>query len=265
VIDILFTIPRFIWVTLSKAFDAHPGCGCFLLFFYLYAIGGAAFVVQEQAKNLIVKFESESVLVGGGFFSPGTVNMSLSESLTLDPFYIDRFEVSEKQFQKFLDETNQISPATADFSDLDNNQPVTNVTIYEARAYCAHQEKRLPTEFEWEWAARDMRGSSYGSLFGNDWDAPSLPVDSRLLRHEGVLGLYGMVSSVGEWTEFHFGSTGEKDDQGNYVFPVRGGTIDGSWRGYSTSDQIPDAFIRKLFRADGRDPYVGFRCAKNID
>jgi formylglycine-generating enzyme required for sulfatase activity len=268
VIDILFTIPRFIWVTLSKAFNANFGCGILLACFYVYSFIGVSILLQEQLRDFSISFTGDLVHVGGGFFSPGVANGSLSESFTVDSFKIDRFEVSEKQFQTFLDDSNHISPATAEFKDFDGNQPVTNVTIYEARAYCEHYGKRLPTEVEWEWAARDMSSYSDGSLSGFDWDRTALPVDSSSLNHGGKLGLYGMVSSVGEWTEFRFRSTEEKDEEGNYVFPVRGGTLDGSWRApyldYSLQQQ-PNAFIRKLFKGDGRSPYIGFRCAKNSD
>jgi len=268
VIDILFTIPRFIWVTLSKAFNANFGCGILLACFYVYSFIGLSILLQEQIRDFSISLTGDLVYVGGGYFSPGALNGLYDESVTLDSFQIDRYEVSKKQFQQFLDKTSQTSPAAAGFENLGDDRPISNVTIHEARAYCAHQGKRLPTEYEWEWAARDRDRNKDGSLDGSEWDRPFISVDSRLLKQEGNLGLFGMVSSVGEWTEFHFGSSGEKDEQGNYVFPVRGGTVDGSWRDpnlYYSIQQQPNAFIRKLFNGDDRSLYIGFRCAKNID
>jgi formylglycine-generating enzyme required for sulfatase activity len=125
----------------------------------------------------------------------------------LDAFLIDRYEVSNHDYGQYI--KTQGSPAPAYWDDPRLNkpeQPVVGVNWYEAQGYCASRGKRLPSEAEWEKAARGPNGNLYpwGQQFdparvnfGKHHEA-TMPVDSY---PEGVsyYGVYNMAGNVFEW------------------------------------------------------------------
>jgi formylglycine-generating enzyme required for sulfatase activity len=125
----------------------------------------------------------------------------------LDSYLIDKYEVSNKDYGDFIKANGHGSPAYWDDPRLNSpNQPVVGVSWYDARAYCEYRGKRLPTEAEWEKAARGPNGNLYP--WGDDFDPAkanygknhdgSKPVDSY---PDGVsyYGLHNMAGNVFEW------------------------------------------------------------------
>lgn len=126
-----------------------------------------------------------------------------------DGYFIDKYEVSNKDFGQFIKTTGHPAPAYWDDPRLNKpEQPVVGVNWFDAKAYCEYQGRRLPTEVEWERAARGPQGLRYP--WGNQLDPgkanygkrhqATLPVDSL---PEGVspYGLYHMAGNVFEWVE----------------------------------------------------------------
>ena len=127
--------------------------------------------------------------------------------VVLDAFYIDTYEVSNRDFGEFLRATGHAAPAYWDDPRLNKpSQPVVGVNWYDAKAFCAWKGKRLPTEAEWEKAARGPKGLRYP--WGNTFDAskvnvgktrPStLPVDS-MPEAASYYGVHHMAGNVFEW------------------------------------------------------------------
>ena len=140
---------------------------------------------------------------------PGLRNMLKAETpripVTVEAFYIDKYEVTNEQFLQFTKQQPEYSSRTWAGG---ANDPVAFVTWYAAKAYCAWQYKRLPTEVEWEYAARggaavieypwgqeapDPRRANFGaSKIGAPVPVGSYPPNGY--------GLHDMAGNVWEFT-----------------------------------------------------------------
>ena len=109
----------------------------------------------------------------------------------LKSFYIDKYPVTNAEFKKFLDSSHYHPQDDLNFlrdwKDGNypvgwNNRPVTWVSMEDARAYASWSGKRLPHEWEWQYAAQGTDGRLY--TWGNEWDSSVLPVPykSRTMR-----------------------------------------------------------------------------------
>jgi iron(II)-dependent oxidoreductase len=141
-------------------------------------------------------------------------------SMEIKPFYIDKYPVTNDQFKKFL-ESSHFHPKD-DLNFLRDwkegvypagwgNKPVTWVSQEDARAYANWAGKRLPHEWEWQYAAQGGDGRLYP--WGNEWDDSAVPVPdkSRTIRGPDAVdghpkgaspfGVMDMVGNVWQWTE----------------------------------------------------------------
>src|SRR5262249_14288038 len=117
----------------------------------------------------------EMVYVPGGTFMMGSDNSNdktqePAHKVSVNPFFIDVHEVTNEQYQQFVDKTGHGAPRNWNnkkFPDGKNRWPVTDVTWDDANDYSRWAGKRLPTEEEWEFAARGTDGRKFP--WGNDW------------------------------------------------------------------------------------------------
>lgn len=125
----------------------------------------------------------------------------------LDSYFMDKYEVSNKDYGQFVKAKGHPAPAYWDDPRLNKSeQPVVGVNWYDAKAYCEYRGKRLPTEAEWEKAARGPNATLYP--WGNEFDPvkvnygknhdATMPVDAY---PDGVsyYGVYNMAGNVFEW------------------------------------------------------------------
>ena len=122
------------------------------------ALPGGVTRAQEVPRKM--------VFIPGGLFFMGSDDKGRDERprrhVYLDPFFIDKYGVTNEAFRKY-------ARPEKDFGKKFNGkkQPIVGVTWYQARDYCRSVKKRLPTEAEWEKAARGPDGSKYP--WGNFW------------------------------------------------------------------------------------------------
>ena len=218
-------------------------------------------VHADQIREIASKDGARMTLVPAGEFLYGDNNQRMS----LPSFYMDKHSVTTARYAKFLQATgrekpqkwNEVSPVR------DDDRPVIGVDWHDADAYCRWAGKRLPTEQEWEKAARGTDGRKYPwgnaeptrSLANYDWDGERTWQGYSTLSPVGSYeagkspyGIYDLAGNVWEWTSSDYDS--------NYKV-LRGG----SW------SYDADA-LRSTIR-NGRNPTYrsyrnGFRCAQDV-
>jgi len=259
-----------------------------------------------------------------GSSKPWYLDESPQHKVTLDAFWIDKYEVTNAQYRDFVIKNNYFIPngwekngyllsrdvlsfanitklrklATDTYHlDMDttkmkydelldaivasekelDNLPVTGVTWFQARDYCKAQGKRLPSEAEWEKAARGTDGREYP--WGNKWDETRLNIGSGEGWKHGVApvgsypkgvspyGAYDMAGNVMEWTADWYkpypDSKYKSDDYGEKMRVVRGG----GWGGLG--HYVINHFYRTAYRFNLKPNFtfvdLGFRCAKDAE
>jgi formylglycine-generating enzyme required for sulfatase activity len=294
--------------------------------------GGRAHQVASGHKVRLPQLRSEMVVVPGGTFLMGADDAELanavdacrdefgqegsalcdqmrsypesyfgqSRTVYLSPFEIDRFEVTVASYRHCVAARacDLVPLVSCDTRFIQDDLPMVNVTWFEARDYCAWQGKRLPTEAEWEKAARgvDARRWPWGNTDGPDranrgmvqraelgpilmYGDVIFSVDesdgAKVMAPPGTFrwgkspyGIYDMSGNVSEWTADWWSPTGyanlsRVDPHGARDGLLTRRVIRGG--GFDT----PRLWARTYFR--GRDQPtlrsigVGFRCARDAD
>ena len=190
----------------------------------------------------------------------------------LDAYYIDKYEVTNREYEECVNEgacTVRLKPMT------EWKHPVTNVRWEQALAYCHWAKKRLPTEAEWEKAARGNDGRIYPS--GNDIDCSKahygkckphdfLPIGS-LPDGASPYGAMDMAGNAWEWTnDWYKSSYYKKSPKKNPQGPKSAGFH--SVRGGSWKDNAKELRVSRRMKVVSNTPVMtlfGFRCAKTPD
>jgi len=149
----------------------------------------------------MVKIASGTYVVGT---TPADEYHSAPMNISLNSFWIDKYQITFVQYQKFLIATGTKSPDIVG----KGNQPVRGVTWDQAVAYCSWVNKRLPTEAEWEVAGRGPGSNPQLYPWGNDPKAGgnvgSLPDQDTyevgtLPFNKSPYDVYDMVGNIWEW------------------------------------------------------------------
>ncbi|HEX5704063.1 MAG TPA: bifunctional serine/threonine-protein kinase/formylglycine-generating enzyme family protein [Pyrinomonadaceae bacterium] len=133
--------------------------------------------------------------------------------VTVNPFYIDVNEVTNEEYLKFVKATGHKAPSiwkNGSFAAGDARKPVMGVSWADASEYARWAGKRLPTEEEWEFAARGTKGFLYP--WGNDWKdgaanahgAQQTVVEVGSYKGASQFGTNDMVGNAWEWTATDF-------------------------------------------------------------
>jgi formylglycine-generating enzyme required for sulfatase activity len=191
--------------------------------------------------------------------------------VSISAFQLDKHEVTNAQYQVFVDKTHHATPyhwIDRHFAANAAELPIYNVDWDDAHAYCAWAGGRLPTEAEWEYAAR-------GGKSGMDYPGGD-QIDAKAARFNvqtgpgpvakfapNGFGLFDMAGNVSEWTAdwfdgSYYANSPEQDPKGPAMGDykvIRGGA-------WSDSAKRVTVFFRNWVRPNQKTPNVGFRCAR---
>ena len=240
-------------------------------------------IVSGKGSNGIVtgKDGAPMILIPAGEFQMGSTLQNDSKpthTVYLDAFYMDVYEVTNNQYAKFMNGTNHEAPKYWDNPILTmNNRPVVGVSFWDAQAYCKWAGKRLPTEAEWEKAARgglSMRSYPWdgeishkyanysGKGAGDVWDDITAPVGSFPPNGYGLYDMAGNVAELcSDWYDSQYYSISPKQNPIGPSWGTARVLRGGGWRDSENS-------LRVSYRSF-LDPYyanfnhIGFRCVQN--
>jgi iron(II)-dependent oxidoreductase len=214
---------------------------CFLLATLLIFVTGCT--KKTMAPTIIGQDGAEMILIPAGKFIMGSLkgegedNELPQHIVFLDAFYIDKCEVTNTQYKKFMEATGHQAPYYWNDEKYNQpNQPVVGITWHDAVAYTKWAGKRLPTEAEWEKAARGTDGRIYP--WGNEWDSSkgnsftggdgyqyTAPVGS-FSNGASPYGVLDMAGNVWEWVaDWYFEDYYSRSSKRNPQGPASG-----SWR-----------------------------------
>ncbi len=224
----------------------------------------------------------------GSFIQGSSQNVGRADEMPrrtiyLSAFMIDKYEVTNAQYLDFIDATGHKEPLNVygdgslfEVKDI-AHLPVVQVTWHDAADYCQWVGKRLPSEAEWEKAARGTDGriypwgdegpSSRRVNFNRDWVAPHTLVPVGALPDgASPYGVHEMSGNVREWVQdwydkdyYHVSpNRNPKGPETGLLKVIRGG----SWHSFESD-------IRTAARGKGgfalKTHGTGFRCARDVD
>lgn len=230
----------------------------------------------------------DMVLIPAGEFKMGSRSGAGDEqpvhTVYVDAFYIDKHEVTNAEYHKFMEDTGFKAPKEWGNPALSrSNHPVVSVTWHEASSYCQWAGKRLPTEAEWEKAAKSADDRMYP--WGNDppdasgrfranYDPGNLIEDGHKFTSPAGsfsngatdFGIVDMSGNIQEWCadwyapNYYTKSQGAKNPRG-----PASGTGKRVLRGGGFKDRLDRIRTTSRFgqEPDAKMPDNGFRCARN--
>jgi formylglycine-generating enzyme required for sulfatase activity len=228
----------------------------------------------QKADDSMVLIPSGEFIMGKNSSSP--TDWQPEHKVKLNSFYMDKYEVTNQQYYVFCMATKNPLPqfwgmkefrSGPDFPDY----PVVGVSYLDAEKYAKWSGKRLPTEAEWEYAAR-------GGLAGKNYPLGDA-IDSTLVnygrKYNGILkvgsfpangyGLFDIKGNVWEWTSDYYGDEyyssspveNPKGPERGRFKVIRGG----SWHSGAMCVQT---YYRNGLSPSWIDFAVGFRCVKDV-
>lgn len=268
-----------IWLNDEAQAQTTPANLSILPGLYRVAVHRPGYVMAEQVvelgpqddKHIELTMEKGDtpigmVLVSSGEFTFGLNGGSPDErpqhAVNVPAFYIDRYEVTNRQFKAVYPEHKYPGP--------EDNYPVSGVSFKQAAAYAAAVGKRLPTEMEWEKAARGTDGRVYpwgvefrvGMCNAVQKRKATLMEVGQFRGGASPYGCQDMAGNALEWTtgwyEAYPGNQELRQDYGQVFRVLRGG--------YFGSSEFDVRVVRRFYdRMDASEPHYGFRCAKDVE
>jgi sulfatase modifying factor 1 len=248
--------------------------------------------MNTPARITCAKDGKEMILIPGGLLTmghdEGPAKHHPQHSVRVEPFYVDRFPVTNLEYKRFIDETDhpvpfyEVSwcdtrgynwdPENRSFPEASANHPVVLVTWHDAVAYCSWAGKRLPTEAEWEMAARGTDGRFWPWGYeprpscSNTLEAGiggTTPVDEFVPDGDSPEGVGDLIGNVWEWTSSLFRPYPYDSSDGRESADASG------WRVLRGGSWMNDLYAARGYtRLDGDFIFytnVGFRCVAGLN
>ena len=214
-------------------------------------------MAQEPEQTIVGKDGKEMVYIPPGEFLMGDGK----KPAQVEGFYIDRYPVTNADYAPFCEETGHTKPPpwhnTGTYPEGKADHPVVQVKWSDAVAYAQWAGKRLPSQAEWEKAARGTDGRKWP--WGDEFDkskcntfetdvGTTTPVGQYSPEGDSPYGVGDMAGNVYEWTA---------NGSGQVLMPLRGG----SWNEFK--DEARCAAQRK-HTPHRKNDFIGFRCAVDV-
>lgn len=253
----------------------------------MFSVGFAGFILFTLGLFFIFKDEFQMgggnliqmvPVEAGGFLmghNEGITNTQPAHNVYLDAYWIDVYEVTNGDYEQFVTETGHAWPVyweDNNYAPGEEKHPVVGVTWHDAAAYCEwNGRKRLPTEAEWEKAARGDGGLLWP--WGNEWDNGKANSAESGFAHTTPVGtfdegnsIYGAADMAGnvwewvaDWYEADYYSLGlNRNPTGPPIGQtkvVRGGA-------WADAPALTQTFVRSgIYPSTFSSEVIGFRCA----
>jgi len=231
-------------------------------------------VTASKAPEGMVFIKGDCFLLGNNF---AQVDEAPEHEVCVDDFYLDKYEVTQDRWEKVMG----FNPSKF----IGINRPVEQITFYDVQEFAEIIGCRIPTEAEWEYAARGHADARYfwGNIMNGDYawfednsNGQTHPVGTKKPNQFGV---YDMMGNVWEWVADWYDAAYPRGKQinptgvkkGDYKV-VRGGAFDSSAGGLRITNRTwlhPKNKVFPKVTTYGQVVneiynYVGFRCAQSI-
>jgi len=228
------------------------------------------FIIGEIINFRVITIPEGMAFVDGGEFVRDNINNDSKENskhaVTLGSYLIDKTEVTQREYRQVM------GKYSTDYTGC-MECPVENVSWFDAMEYARKVGKRLPTEAEWEYAARggarnklDLKYSGSNNLDEVAWYLANTEIKQPVGRKSpNALGIYDMSGNVWEWCsdwyhEDYFQVASHKNPKGP-EYGTEKVVKGGSW---FSNDDFCDISRRYKLKPDYRDTNFGFRCVKDL-
>ena len=231
-------------------------------------------VIASKAPNGMVFIKGGCFVLGNNY---AQVDEAPEHEACIDDFYLDRYEVTQARWEKVMgfNPSKFVGP----------NRPVEQVTFYDVQEFSENIGCRLPTEAEWEYAARGHADARYfwGNMMNGEYawfedNSAKLPHPVGQ-KKPNQFGLYDMLGNVWEWVDDWYENTYSVLEKQNPTGPpsgeykvIRGGSFDSSAGALRITNRTwlhpKNRVYAKISTYGGNVNqifnYIGFRCATSI-
>ncbi|NUM33652.1 MAG: SUMF1/EgtB/PvdO family nonheme iron enzyme [Candidatus Brocadiae bacterium] len=213
----------------------------------------------EAAQKKLKPLQTQS-LENMGYIEGGSIFLEKNQKVEVKSFYMDQTEVSNIQYQVFINSTGQHAPLhweQGKYPQGKSSYPVTNITWYDASLYALWQGKKLPSESQWQKATFHNKKEKWP--WGSEFHKGNANLQNKEMQKVGQFpkgkspyGILDMIGNAWEWGEEWYDNDTKEDKV------IRGGSYRSVLEG--NEGLFRDGFPPGIGRED-----IGFRCVKEVE